>query len=96
VWLRGGKGQALDTFEILDCGGASEVEEVLANAYVASAMALASRDMCESVFDGGSLAECGAPGGRLLELSVLTLAGFVGGDGDAAAVARGGLGALCA
>ena len=52
--------------------------------------------MCERVFDGGTSAKQGSAGSGLLELSVLALPGFVGGDGDGAAAAGCGLGAFCA
>ncbi len=86
----------MDTFEVLDDGGPSQVEEVAADADVASAKSLASGDVREGVFDGGTTAEHGAAWGGLLKSTVLALPGFVGRDGDGAATARRGLGALCA
>ncbi len=86
----------MDTFEVLDDGGPSQVEEVAADADVASAKSLASGDVREGVFDGGTTAEHGAAWAGLLKSTVLALPGFVGGDGDGAAAARRGLCALCA
>src|SRR5258708_874849 len=86
----------MDTFEVLDGSGASQVEQIAADAHVASAQALAGGDMSEGVFDGGAVAEGGTACTGLLELSVLALAGLVGGDRDGAPAARCGLGALCA
>ena len=97
--LRDGEGYEVaaareDTLEILDGGGAPQVEQIAADADVASAVSLAGGDVGEGVFDGGAAAEQGAARPGLLELSVLALPGFVGGDGDGAAIARRGLGAL--
>ena len=86
----------MDTFEVLDGSGASQVEQIASDPHVASAQALAGGDMSEGMFDGGAVAEGGTAWTGLLELSVLALAGFVGGDGDGAPAARCGLGAYCA
>ena len=56
----------MNTFQVLDDRGAPKVEEVLAHAYIASAMALASGDVSERVFYGSALAEQGTAGTGLL------------------------------
>ena len=44
------------SFEVLDGGCTTQVEEVSANTNVSSAVALSGRDVSESMFDVGSLA----------------------------------------
>ena len=78
----------MDTLEVLDGGGATQVEQIAADADVASAKSLAGGDVGEGVFDGGAAPQQGAARSGLLELSELSLAGFVGGDGHGAAIAR--------
>ena len=44
----------MNAFEVLDCGGPSEVEQIPSHADVASALSLAGGDVGEGVLDGGA------------------------------------------
>jgi hypothetical protein len=46
----------MNSFQVLNGGGAAQVEEVSANTNIPSAVALAGCDVSERVFDRGSLA----------------------------------------
>ena len=76
--------------EVVDDGGAAEVEEVLALAVVASAGALPAAEVGEAVLDGDALAEPGPAGRAALPLAQLGPEPLVGVDGDGAAVGAGG------
>jgi hypothetical protein len=84
------RGLSLDRLEVLDGAGAAQVEEVLADAAVASAASLPAADVRESVLDGDSLAELGSAGRGLLQLAQLVLEPFILGDGDGPAAASTG------
>jgi hypothetical protein len=77
----------MQAFEVLDGGGAPEVEEVLPHADVTSAVSFASGDVRERVLDSGSFAKRGAALTGVLKLAILALSGFIGGDGHGAAAA---------
>src|SRR6188472_2737237 len=67
----------MNRLQVLDCGGASKVEEVFSNADVAGTVSFPRGDVRESVLDGYSLSEDGAPRRSLLEFSELFLLGLV-------------------
>ena len=48
--------------EVVDHGGAAEVEEVLAGAAVAGAVSLPVADVCQGVFDRDAFAKLSASG----------------------------------
>ena len=83
-------GQACDDVEVVDCGGAAQVEQVLAGAAVAGTAALPMPDVGEGVLDLGAFAESGAPGRGGLAFAELGQQRFVGVDGNAAPAAAGG------
>ena len=57
--------------EVVDGGGAAQIEEVLALADVARVASLPVADMGQGVLDSGTFAELGAPGWSLLALAEL-------------------------
>ena len=67
----------MNCLEVLDCGGASKVEEVLSNANVAGMVSFPRSDVREGVLHGYALSEDGAPRRSLLEFSELLLLGLV-------------------
>src|ERR1700679_4144443 len=81
----------MHSFEILDRGGAPQVEQVLARADVASPASLAGSDMSQSMLDSDAGAEGGAPGRGVLKLAELPLELLVSGDRHAPALAGGSL-----
>src|SRR4051812_14542820 len=76
--------------EVVDDGGAAQVEQVLAFAAVAGAAALPAADVGEAVLDRDPLAELGAAGRGALAGAQLVEEPLVGVDGDRAAVGAGG------
>src|SRR4051812_32710082 len=83
----------MDGLEIRDRGGAAPVPEVAAHADVARARTLSPTSVCERVLDGDTLAQSSATGARVELRAEAFLERLVVGDGDAAAIARRGVGA---
>src|SRR5512140_677924 len=84
----------MNRLQVLDCGGAAEIEEVLSDAEVASTVAFPRGDVREGVLDGDALSEDGAPRRSLLEFSELLLLGLVMRDRYSTTPSGGGLRAL--
>jgi len=71
--------------EEVEHGGVTpEVEEVLADSYVAGALALAGAEVCEAVLDGNPFAELGSALDSALARAEFNEEGVVGVDRDAA------------
>ena len=66
----------MDTLEVLDGGGPSQVEEIASDADVSSAMSLTGGDVGERVLDGGAFPQHRAARRGLLELAILALSSF--------------------
>jgi hypothetical protein len=81
----------MNSFEVLNCRRATEVEEISANTNISSATACAGRDVRERVFDGCSLAQHSATWLGFLEFAKLLLPFLVNGNRNRSALARGGL-----
>ena len=70
----------MNSFEILNGGRTTQVEEVSANTNIPSAVALAGRDVSERMFDVGPFAQQGATWLGFLKLAKLLLAVFINGN----------------
>src|SRR6185312_12155709 len=78
-------------FQILDRACSAEIEEILSDADVASRSSFARGDVRQRMLDGDARTKHGSPRCGGLEPSEFLLLRFVGGDGDAAALATGRL-----
>jgi hypothetical protein len=66
----------MNRFEVLDCRRPPQIEDVLANADVASAPALTRCDVREAVFDANALTKPRSTGSGRLQASELLLQPF--------------------
>ena len=80
----------MNCFQVDDSGGASEVEEILAQATIAGSSSLLSSDMSKAMFHGDAFAQKLATFGGSNELAQAMLQSFVSGDVDGAAASRSG------
>ena len=84
----------MKSFEVLDRGGTTQVEQVFAGPEIASPSALSRGDMGKGVFNGDTLPKLGTACWTSLQSTEPSLAGLVSGNRDRSTSSRGGLRAV--
>ena len=84
----------MNGFEVLYCRSPAQIKNILPHSDIACASALASRDVCETVFDADALTQLRAARRGGLKHSELLLPVFVSADANSPSLAASGMRAL--